>query len=218
MIIAIDGPAGSGKSTISKLIANDLGISYLDTGAMFRIVTLYFLENDLDINKDVNIDYLKENISIDIKENNFYLNGKNVSKEIRDNEVTKKVSYIAALKSVRDFLLFEQRNISNNRDIILDGRDIGTVVFPNSEVKIFLTASAQKRAKRRVEQNLSLNIDSNYEEILEDIIKRDELDSTRKISPLKKAEDAIEVDTTEASIQEVKNKIINIIKKENNEV
>ncbi len=218
MIIAIDGPAGSGKSTISKLIANDLGISYLDTGAMFRIVTLYFLENDLDINKDVNIDYLKENISIDIKENNFYLNGKNVSKEIRDNEVTKKVSYIAALKSVRDFLLFEQRNISNNRDIILDGRDIGTVVFPNAEVKIFLTASAQKRAKRRVEQNLSLNIDSNYEEILEDIIKRDELDSTRKISPLKKAEDAIEVDTTEASIQEVKNKIINIIKKENNEV
>ncbi len=218
MIIAIDGPAGSGKSTISKLIASDLGISYLDTGAMFRIVTLYFLENDLDVNKDLGINYLKENISIDIKENNFYLNGKNVSKDIRTNEVTKKVSYIAALKSVRDFLLFEQRNISNNRDIILDGRDIGTVVFPNAEVKIFLTASAQKRAKRRVEQNLSLNIESNYEEILEDIIKRDELDSTRKISPLKKAEDAIEVDTTEASIEDVKNKIISIIKKENNEV
>ncbi len=218
MVIAIDGPAGSGKSTISKLIASELGISYLDTGAMFRIVTLYFLKNNLDVNVDLGIEYLKNNISIDISENEFYLNSKNVTKEIRNNEVTKNVSYIAALASVREFLLLEQRNISNNRDIILDGRDIGTVVFPNAKVKIFLTASAEKRAKRRVEQNISLGIDSDYEEILNDIIKRDELDSTRKISPLKKAEDAQEIDTTESSIEEVKNKIINIIKKENNEV
>ncbi len=218
MIIAIDGPAGSGKSTISKIIASELGISYLDTGAMFRIVTLYFLKNNLNVNEDLGIEFLKENISIDINEDKFYLNNENVSKEIRTNEVTKNVSYIAALESVREFLLFEQRNISNNRDIILDGRDIGTVVFPNAEVKIFLTASAEKRAKRRVEQNISLGIESNYEEILSDIIKRDELDSTRKISPLKKAEDAQEIDTTESSIEEVKNKIINIIKKENNEV
>ncbi len=218
MIIAVDGPAGSGKSTISKLIASDLGISYLDTGAMFRIVTLYFMENNKDLNKDVSVEFLKKEISIDIVENKFFLNGKDVSSKIRSNEVTNNVSYISALKGVREFLLFEQRKISQNRDIILDGRDIGTVVFPNADVKIFLTASAQKRAKRRVEQNKELNIESNYEEILRDILKRDELDSTRKISPLKKADDAFEIDTTNISIKEVKNKIINIIKKENNEV
>ncbi len=218
MIIAIDGPAGSGKSTISKLIANDLGISYLDTGAMFRIVTLYYIENNLDFNNDIGLECLKEEISIDIKDSKFYLNGEDVTQQIRSNEVTKNVSYIAALSSVREFLLFEQRNIAQNRDIILDGRDIGTVVFPKAEVKIFLTASAEKRAKRRVEQNESLGIPCNYDEILKDIIKRDELDSTREISPLKKADDAIEIDTTEINIEEVKNKIINIIKKENNEI
>ncbi|WP_369715233.1 (d)CMP kinase [Leptotrichia alba] len=212
MIIAIDGPAGSGKSTIAKLIAEDLGLVYLDTGAMYRLVTLKAL-NDGILGDLEEIKKMLDNLNIDIKENSFYLDDIDVSEEIRKPVVSENVSNIAAIREVREKMVDLQRKFSESKNVILDGRDIGTVVFPNADVKIFLVADAKERANRRYKELVKKGENVKIEEIYENILKRDEIDSTRKESPLKKAKNAIEVDTTSKNIEEVKNEILNICSK-----
>ena len=212
MIIAIDGPAGSGKSTIAKLIAEDLGLVYLDTGAMYRLVTLKALNDGILGNLDKIIKML-DNLNIDIKENGFYLDDIDVSEEIRKPVISENVSDIAAIREVREKMVDLQRKFSESKNVILDGRDIGTVVFPNADVKIFLVADAKERSNRRYKELVAKGENVRIEEIYENILKRDEIDSTRKESPLKKADNAIEVDTTSKNIEEVKNEILNIIRK-----
>ena len=217
MIIAIDGPAGSGKSTIAKLIAEDLGLVYLDTGAMYRLVTLKALNDGILGNLDKIIKML-DNLNIDIKENGFYLDKIDVSEEIRKPVVSENVSDIAAIREVREKMVDLQRKFSESKNVILDGRDIGTVVFPNADVKIFLVADAKERANRRYKELVAKGENVRIEEIYENILKRDEIDSTRKESPLKKADNAIEVDTTSKNIEEVKNEILNIVRKKINNI
>ena len=214
MISAIDGPAGSGKSTIAKLIAEDLGLVYLDTGAMYRLVTLKALNEGILGNLDKIVKML-DDLRIDIKKNGFYLDDTNVSEEIRKPIVSENVSDIAAIREVREKMVDLQRKFSESKNVILDGRDIGTVVFPNADVKIFLIADAKERANRRYKELVSKVENVKIEEIYENILKRDKIDSTRKESPLKKADDAIEVDTTSKNIEEVKNEILYIIKQKN---
>lgn len=209
-IIALDGPSGSGKSTIANLLANKLKISYLNTGSMYRALTLYFLENNIKKSENIDIKILKK-INIDINEDKVFLNGKDVSQEIRDKEVTENVSWVSSIPVVREYLVEMQRKISKNKSIILDGRDIGTVVFPDAKYKFYLDASSYVRAKRRFEQN---EIDKSFEEIKKDIEKRDYLDSHREISPLKKAEDAIEIDSSDLTIDQTIEKILEKMDKE----
>lgn len=209
-IIALDGPSGSGKSTIANLLAKKLKISYLNTGSMYRALTLYLLENNIKKTDDFDKNIL-ENINIDINKDKVFLNGEDVSKEIRDKEVTENVSWVSSMPEVREYLVEMQRNISNNKSIILDGRDIGTVVFPNAKYKFYLTASSFVRAKRRFDQK---EIAKSFEEIKEDIEKRDYLDSHRKISPLKKADDAIKIDSSDLTIAQTIDKIIENMDKE----
>ena len=215
MIIAIDGPAGSGKSTIAKLIAKDIGLVYLDTGAMYRLVTLKALNEGIlgngklsDLGK---IKKLLDNLNIDIKENGFYLDDVDVSEEIRKPIISENVSDIAAIREVREKMVDLQRKFSKSKNVILDGRDIGTVVFPNADLKIFLVADTKERAKRRYKELVEKGENVEIEEIYDNILKRDKIDSTRKESPLKKAKDAVEVDTTFKSIKEVKNEILKMI-------
>ena len=215
MIIAIDGPAGSGKSTIAKLIAKDIGLVYLDTGAMYRLVTLKALNEGIlgngklsDLGK---IKKLLDNLNIDIKENGFYLDDVDVSEEIRKPIISENVSDIAAIREVREKMVDLQRKFSKSKNVILDGRDIGTVVFPNADLKIFLVADAKERAKRRYKELVEKDENVEIEEIYDNILKRDKIDSTRKESPLKKAKDAVEVDTTFKSIKEVKNETLKMI-------
>ena len=209
-IIALDGPSGSGKSTIANILAKKLKISYLNTGSMYRAVTLFFLENNKKKSDKIDIDLLRK-INIDIKGDKVFLNEKDVSEKIRNKEVTENVSWVSSISLVRKYLVDMQRKISQNKSIILDGRDIGTVVFPNAKYKFFLVASSEVRAKRRYEQN---EIDKSLEEIQKDIEKRDYLDSHREISPLKKAEDAIEIDSSNLTIDETIEEIINKMDKE----
>ena len=215
MIIAIDGPAGSGKSTISKLVARDLDLIYLDTGAMYRLVTLKALKMGIldgnleDLDK---INELLDNLEIDIREDGFYLDGVDVSEESRKPIVSENVSKIAAIKEVRIKMVDLQRKFSKAKNVILDGRDIGTVVFPNADLKVFLVADARERANRRYKELTEKGENVSLEEIYQNILMRDKIDSTREEAPLKKAEDAIEVDTTSKSIDEVKEEILNLYK------
>lgn len=211
MIIAIDGPAGSGKSTIAKLIAKDLDLVYLDTGAMYRIFTLKILKENIEYTNLKNINELLETLDIDIDKDKFYLDKKDVTSEIRTTEVANNVSNIAAIKEVREKMVSLQREFSKSKNIIVDGRDIGTVVFPNANVKIFLIADTKERTNRRYKELKEKDKNISWDEIYKNILTRDEIDSTRKIAPLKKAEDAIEVDTTGKSIEEVKKIILEII-------
>ncbi len=211
MIIAIDGPAGSGKSTIAKLIAKDLDLVYLDTGAMYRIFTLKTLKENVEHTDLKKINKLLEILDIDIDKDKFYLDKKDVSSEIRTTEVANNVSNIAAIKEVREKMVSLQREFSKSKNVIVDGRDIGTVVFPNADVKIFLIADAKERTNRRYKELKEKDKNISWDEIYKNILTRDEIDSTRKIAPLKKAKDAIEVDTTGKSIEEVKKIILEII-------
>ena len=211
MIIAIDGPAGSGKSTIAKLIAKDLDLVYLDTGAMYRIFTLKTLKENVEYTNLKKINELLETLDIDIDKDKFYLDKKDVSFEIRTTEVANNVSNIAVIKEVREKMVSLQREFSKSKNVIVDGRDIGTVVFPNANVKIFLIADAKERTNRRYKELKEKDKNISWDEIYKNILTRDEIDSTRKIAPLKKAEDAIEVDTTGKSIEEVKKIILEII-------
>ena len=202
-IVTVDGPAGSGKSTIAKIIANKYGFTYLDTGAMYRMIALYALEHNIDLENREQIEMMLENTKLDIIGNQFFLNGEDVSEEIRTPRVSGVVSLVAAIKEVRVKLVELQREISKGKKIILDGRDIGTVVFPNGDVKIFLIASPEERAKRRLKEYEEKGVESDYESVLASIKERDHIDSTRKESPLLKAQDAHEIDSSVMSIEEV---------------
>ena len=209
-VIAIDGPSASGKSTVAKEIAKILDISYLDTGAMYRAFTYYLLKENISLTEE-EIKKVIENINIDIEKDSVILNGEDISKKIRGDEVTKNVSKVSAIPIVREVLVDSQRNISKGKSIVLDGRDIGTVVFPNAKYKFFITATAEERAMRRFKDEKS-SLNKSYEEILEDLKARDVLDSNREISPLRQAEDAHLIDSTEMTLREVVEKIINIIR------
>ena len=201
-IVAIDGPAGSGKSTVAKILAKKYAMTYLDTGAMYRMCALYFIENEISIDKKKNIEENLPLINIDIEKDKFFLNGKDVSLEIRTPKVTGMVSYVAKIKEIREKMVELQRKISEGKDVILDGRDIGTVVFPNADLKIFLVASPEERAKRRMKDYEEKGIHEDYEKVLASILERDFIDSTRKEGPLKKANDAVEISTDGDTIDE----------------
>lgn len=202
-IVTVDGPAGSGKSTIAKIIAKKYGFTYLDTGAMYRMIALYALENSIDLQDSKAIETMLKNTKLDIVGNQFFLNGKDVSDEIRTPRVSAIVSPVSAIKEVRVKLVDLQREISKGKRVILDGRDIGTVVFPSGDVKIYLVASPEERAKRRLKEYEEKGVEADYESVLASIKERDFIDSTRKESPLKKAEDAHEIDSSTMSIDEV---------------
>ena len=211
-IVAIDGPAGAGKGTITKLVGEKLGLINIDTGATFRCVALNMIQEQIDIQEEDKIKEMLDKINIKMEHNGkIFLNGEDVTRRIRENDVNNFVSPVSVLPIVRNKLLEVQRSIAEGKNVIMEGRDIGTVVFPNADVKIYLDATAEERAKRRVLQNQEKGIESSYEEVLEGIKDRDKRDSTRKIAPLKKAEDAIYVDSTNLSIEQVVEKIIQII-------
>ena len=215
MIVAVDGPAGSGKGTVTKRIEEELGFLNLDTGATYRCVALQTLREGLAIDDEEEI--IKIANSIDIKIDNtgekdiILLNGEDVSKEIRTKEVTSIVSQISSIISVRERMVEVQRNLAKGKNVIVEGRDIGTVVFPNADVKIYLDASEEIRAKRRYEENVQNGIDTTYEEVLENVKMRDYNDMHKPFGALKKADDAIVVDSTNFTIEEVVEKIKNII-------
>ncbi len=210
MIIAIDGPAGSGKSTTAKIIANKLKISYLDTGAMYRAVTAYFIDNNYSVDSD-NMYSIMDSIIIEFHESSVLLNNQDFTYRLRDNDVSSLVSKISSNKIVRDRMVLIQRNISENKSIVVDGRDIGTVVFPNADYKFFITAGIKERASRRYRELKLQDREVELINIEQQIEERDYLDSTRKNSPLKKADGAIVIDTTHLHIEEQVNTILKII-------
>lgn len=207
MNIAIDGPAGAGKSTIAKLAAKRLGYVYVDTGAMYRAIALFFIKNGIDVNNENEVMDACSGITVEIKYEdgvqNVYLNGENVSSEIRQEQVGNMASKAAAKKPVRDKLLSLQRDIAASADVIMDGRDIGTFVLPGAELKIYLTASVETRARRRYDELVSKGEQPDISKIEEDIRQRDYQDMHRDIAPLTQAEDAIYLDTSDMSIDEV---------------
>lgn len=217
MKIAIDGPAGAGKSSIAKLVAKKLSFVYVDTGAMFRTVAYYFLSQGKDPSdaEMVTEECEKISISIEYKDGaqHIFLDGTDVSTEIRQEEVGKNASVVAKNQAVRNRLLALQRQMTEKQDVIMDGRDIGTVVLPDAQVKIYLTASASVRAERRYKELVEKGESCNLKKIEEDIIARDEQDMNREIAPLKQAEDAVLVDSSYMTIEEVVDKIIEIVEK-----
>ena len=220
MIVAIDGPSGAGKSTIAKIVAKTVGFSCLDTGAMFRSIAVLALEKGISLDDDAALGDLatKNEIAFTFDDNeertqHVFIAGKEVTSAIRTAEVDKAVSPVSAAPSVRAALLEQQRRIGNAGNYVVEGRDIGTTVFPQAEVKIFLTASAEERARRRVSQNEARGIGSvDYEEVLADIIRRDQADSARAVSPLRQAEDAYLLDSSDLTIDQVVEKIKSLVK------
>ena len=207
--IAIDGPAGSGKSTIAKIIAKKLNITYLDTGSMYRAFTYYALENNVESDDKNGIDKLLNSIDLVLDKGNVFVNDKDVTKEIRYENIDKNVSKYAAIKEVREKMVNIQRDISKGKSVIMDGRDIGSVVLPNADFKFYMDASAEERAKRRYLQNIERGKEVPYDDILKDIKLRDENDKNREVDPLVICEDATIIDTSNMTIDEVVNFIIN---------
>ncbi len=211
--IAIDGPSASGKSTVAKLIAKKLNFTYIDTGAMYRAFTLAVIEANLNPKSEKESDSLIGKISISFDEaNHITLNDVDVSQRVRENDVANNVSYIASYKNIRLHLVDLQRKIAENKSVVMDGRDIGTYVLPNADLKIYQIATAEERAKRRYKENLEKGIETTYEDCLKNINTRDYIDSHRSFCPLHPAEDSVEVNTTNMSIEEVVDTIINIAK------
>lgn len=213
MIIAIDGPSGAGKSTVAKLLSKKLDFEYIDTGAMYRAFAYKFYRNNIDIGEE-NVNKVLLETDIDYNKSNVYLDGENVEDCIRNEQISILASEISKIQTVREKLVNIQRKIANSKNIVIDGRDVTTVVFPNAEFKFYITASAQTRAERRYNELISKGENVSIEEILEDINKRDHNDMTRKNSPLKIADDAIVMDTSDLSIEEVTEELVNIIRGE----
>ncbi len=213
MIIAIDGPSGAGKSTVARLLSKRLGFEYIDTGAMYRAIAYKAYLCNIEINESNEhvIDEMLKTTAVDYYNNNIYLDNKNVEGLIRDEHISIGASKVSALKNVRAKMVELQRKIAENKNVILDGRDIGTKVFPNADFKFFITASEKTRAARRYEQLTASGMTVEFENVLSDIKLRDKNDTTRKISPLKKAEDAVLIDTTDMSLDEVVGTIVNAI-------
>ena len=212
LVIAIDGPAGAGKSTIAKIIAKRLNINYIDTGAMYRAVTLKCLQHNVNIEDEKAVIELAKETEIDFKDNNIYLDGNIVNEEIRTIDVTNNVSNVAKIKEVRYLMVDVQREIGKRSSVILDGRDIGSYVFPNADYKFFLIATPEERGSRRYKELVAKGVEVKLQDVIDDIIKRDKIDSSREFAPLVKAEDAIEIDTTGKSIDEVVESVLNKIK------
>ena len=214
-VVAIDGPAGAGKGTITKLVGEKLNLLNVDTGAMYRCVALKMARENIKLEELDKIEEVLKNININLinKDGNIsvYLDGEDVTGEIRTEEISKFVSPVSAIKIIREKMVKFQRQFGEEKDIIMEGRDIGTEVFPNADVKIYLDATPEERARRRLLQNEEKGIVCEYEEILKEIKIRDERDSTREISPLKKAEDAILVDSTNMTIEEVVEEVVRIV-------
>ena len=214
--VSIDGPAGAGKSTIAKLVAKELGAIYIDTGAMYRAMALYMLRNNIDTSNENDVIFNCSNVDITIKFENgeqvVCLNGENVNGYIRNEEVGNAASTVSKYIPVRQKLVSLQREIAKNQSVVMDGRDIGTVVLPNANPKIFLTASSKERARRRTEELKSKGLFVSIDDIEKDIIERDYQDMNREVSPLKKAPDGIEIDSSNMSIEQVKDEIIKLCK------
>ena len=215
--IAIDGPAGAGKSTIAKMAAKKLDFIYVDTGAMYRAMALYFLRREIDAKDEKKIAEACEHINVTIAyqegEQQVLLNGENVNAFIRTEEVSMMTSNTSKYPAVREKLLYLQRELAAANNVIMDGRDIGTCVLPDAELKIYLTASASERAKRRYLEQKERGVESDLAQIERDIIARDEQDMNREIAPLKQAEDAIYQDTSDMTIEEVVTKIVSLVQK-----
>lgn len=220
-VVAIDGPAGTGKGTVTKIISKRMNLLNIDTGAMYRSVTLECIRKNISPKDEDKIKEVLENINIELKyindEQKIFLNGEDVSKQIRTPEVDNLVAVFAALKIVRDKLTPIQRKIGEKNDVIMEGRDIGTVVFPNADVKIYLDCSLEERARRRYNQNLKKGINESYEEVLASIKERHKLETEREIAPFVKADDAITVDSTNMTIEEVADEIEKIIRGKKND-
>ncbi|WLR43753.1 (d)CMP kinase [Bacillus carboniphilus] len=214
--IAIDGPAEAGKSTVAKVIAKDLSYVYIDTGAMYRALTFKAIQKRISLDDEGKLVELLNGMTIELVPRNegqaVFVNGEDVTEEIRSNEVSNHVSIVAQHPQVRHEMVHRQREMSKSGGVVMDGRDIGSYVLPNAELKIFMKASVEERAQRRHNENLTKGIQSNLMEIQESIARRDKIDSEREMAPLIKAEDAIEIDTTSLSISEVIRVIENLIK------
>ena len=216
MIVAIDGPAASGKSTTARGVASNIGFTHIDTGAMYRAVTLHFINIELDIKNADLISNEMEKVAISFSDNDFktiLLNGKDVTNMIRDSAVDQNVSKVSALQIVRDKLVLQQRKLSKNRDLVIEGRDIGTRVFPNADFKFFLTADIEVRARRRFNENLMKSNKTPFNQILNELILRDKIDKNRKYSPLRIPDNAIILDTSKLSFEEQVKEIIRHILK-----
>lgn len=217
LVVAVDGPAGTGKSSVSRGLARSLGARYLDTGAMYRIVTLAVLRADIDLTDTPGIEAAAADVPLSVgydpDEDRAYLDAEDVSGEIRGDAVTKAVSAVSAVPAVRARLVGLQRELAAGQSsVVVEGRDIGTVVLPDADVKIFLTASAEERARRRHDQNVASGLASDYEAVLADVKRRDHLDSTRAVSPLRAAEDALVVDTSDMTEPEVVAHLLELVK------
>ena len=222
LIIAIDGPAAVGKSTIGKLIARKLGYTYIDTGAIYRAITWKVLKNNINIIDEEMISSMVSNTYITIERaykksiNDYYhifVDGEDVTEKIRDPKIDQNVSQIARLPKIRKKLIYLQRELAEKGNIVMEGRDIGSVILPKADIKLYFTASEEERTKRRYKELIDKGYNVDYEEVKKQIVQRDKIDSKRKYAPLIKAKDAILIDSTEKSIEEVKDEILKIIKK-----
>lgn len=210
-VIAIDGPAGAGKSTIAKRLAEKIGYTYIDSGAMYRAITLKVLRENISLKELESIIRMAEKTEIDFKNNSIYLDGSIVNTEIREENVSRNVSCIAAIPEIRKLMVELQRKISGNKNVVMDGRDVGTVIFPSARFKFFITASVDERAERRYKELKQKGYDAEIQDIRSQIEKRDHIDSTRSDSPLTVASDAVIIDTTGKSVEEVLNEVISNI-------
>lgn len=217
LVIAVDGPAGTGKSSVSRGLARTLGASYLDTGAMYRIVTLEVLRAGIDVQDADAVGAVAAEVDIQVgydpDEDRSYLAGEDVSTAIRGDSVTKAVSAVSAVPAVRSVLVERQRELARRAGrVVVEGRDIGTVVLPDADVKIFLTASAEVRARRRTDQNVAAGLADDYPAVLADVKRRDHLDSTRPVSPLRAARDALVVDTSDMTEPQVVTHLLELVR------